>query len=71
MATSSGNQEAGINPKLPTWNGEWRTCSDYRLAVELEADGSKEEELQYLGPDWFATFRAELGSRASKLIARS
>ena len=33
-----------------TWNGEWRTYSDYRLAVELEADGSKEEELQYLGP---------------------
>ena len=50
MATNSGNQQAGINPKLPTWNGEWRTYSDYRLAVELEADGSKEEELQYLGP---------------------
>ena len=50
MATNSGNQQAGINPKLLTWNGEWRTYSNYRLAVELEADGSKEEELQYLGP---------------------
>ena len=32
MATNCGNQEAGSNPKPPTWNGEWRTYSDYRLA---------------------------------------
>ena len=51
MAASSGasSHEASVNPKLPTWNGEWRSFSDYKLAVELEADGQK-PDLPYLAP---------------------
>ena len=39
-----------MNPKLPTWNGEWKSFSDYKLAVELEADGQKPDDLPYLAP---------------------
>ena len=40
----------GTNPKLPTWNGDWKSFSDYKLAVEFEADGCKPEDLPYLAP---------------------
>ena len=50
MSSTAGAQEAGVNPKLPTWSGEWKTYPDYRLAVELEADGHKPEDLPYLAP---------------------
>ena len=50
-ATSSQTEPAGgINFKLPTWDGQWKSFQDYRLAVELEADGCKEDELKYLAP---------------------
>ena len=52
MAASGAlvEQSGGINFKLPTWDGQWKSFQDYRLAVELEADGCKEDDLQYLAP---------------------
>ena len=42
--------DTGINPKLPTWDGDWRTFSDYRLACQLERDGLKDDEQITLAP---------------------
>ena len=42
--------EVGLNYKLPTWNGDWKTFADYKLAVEFEADGCKPDDLPYLAP---------------------
>ena len=52
MAASSvqTTENGGINFKLPTWDGQWKSFQDYRLAVELEADGCKEDDLKYLAP---------------------
>ena len=51
MATSNlASQELHINHKLPTWNGDWLTWSDYRLQVELETDGTATDDLAKLGP---------------------
>ncbi|CAE7590731.1 unnamed protein product [Symbiodinium natans] len=47
MATPS---ELGVNPKLPTWDGDWRTYADFRLACLLEKDGLKEEDQLTLAP---------------------
>ena len=40
----------GIDYKLPWWNGDWLTFSDYQLRCELRADATKKEELGLLGP---------------------
>ena len=42
--------ETGVNPKLPTWDGDWRTFADYKLACQLELDGLKEEDQVTLAP---------------------
>ena len=42
--------ELGVNPKLPTWDGDWRTFMDYRLACYLEYDGLKKDEQVTLAP---------------------
>ena len=42
--------DLGINPKLPSWDGDWRTFDDYKLACQLEYDGLKEEDLVTLAP---------------------
>ena len=42
--------DTGVNPKLPTWDGDWRTFSDYRLACQLEKDGLKDDEQITLAP---------------------
>ncbi|CAE7390554.1 PORB, partial [Symbiodinium natans] len=47
MATPS---ELGVNPKLPTWDGDWRTYADFRLACLLEKVGLKEEDQLTLAP---------------------
>lgn len=39
-----------VDPKLPSWNGDWTSYSDYQLRVELRADSTKKEELPLLGP---------------------
>lgn len=39
-----------VNPKLPTWNGDWKTFSDFRFACLLELDGCKEEDRCLLAP---------------------
>ena len=39
-----------IDPKLPTWGGQWTGYADYVTRVELKADGTKDEELPLLGP---------------------
>ena len=44
------NAESGINPKLPTWDGNWRTFSDYKLACQLELDGLQETDQPTLAP---------------------
>ena len=41
---------AGVNPKLPTWDGDWRTFTDYQLACQLESDGLREEDRPTLAP---------------------
>ena len=38
------------NPKLPTWNGDWKTLSDFKLACYVELDGLKQEEQVTLAP---------------------
>ena len=40
----------GIDYKLPWWNGDWLTFSDYQLRCELRADATKKDELGLLGP---------------------
>ena len=47
MAASSGSSDH-INPKLPTWNGDWKTFSDFRFACLLELDGCKTDEKSLL-----------------------
>ncbi|CAE7762910.1 unnamed protein product, partial [Symbiodinium pilosum] len=42
--------ELGTNPKLPTWDGDWRTFSDYKLACWLEYDGLKPDDQVTLAP---------------------
>ena len=42
--------EIGTNPKLPTWDGDWRSFSDYKLACWLEHDGLKQEDQITLAP---------------------
>ena len=39
-----------IDHKIPSWNGDWTTFSDYQLRVELRADSTKKEDLPLLGP---------------------
>ena len=47
----SGDDSLGIiNPKLPSWNGDWRSFSDYRFAALLELDGCKPDEKVLLAP---------------------
>ena len=48
--SSSFQAESRTNPKLPTWDGDWGTWTDYRLQVELESDGSSADDLTRLGP---------------------
>lgn len=43
-------QDLGINPKLPTWSGDWKNFPDYRFAALLELDGCKEDERIHLAP---------------------
>ena len=50
MPTESLMAETGVNPKLPTWDGDWRTFADYKLACQLEFDGLKEEDQVTLAP---------------------
>lgn len=44
------SQEDHVDNKYPSWNGCWTRWQDYQLRVELKAAGTKEDELQYLGP---------------------
>ena len=39
-----------VDWKYPYWNGDWATFTDYRLRVELKADGTRSDELEQLGP---------------------
>ena len=39
-----------VNPKLPTWSGDWATWADYRMSVEFEQDSTAEDDLPKLGP---------------------
>ena len=50
--TTSGRmaEPVGTNPKLPTWNGDWKTFSDFKLACYLELDGLKQEDQATLAP---------------------
>lgn len=49
MAVKTQDQDL-IDHKVPTWNVEWTTYSDYVLRVELRADATKKDELPLLGP---------------------
>jgi len=48
MATDK--DQDGIDHKIPTWNGDWTTFSDYVLRVELRADATKKDDKFLLGP---------------------
>lgn len=47
---SGSGADTGLNPKLPAWNGDWRTFPDYKFAALLELDGCKEDERPLLAP---------------------
>ena len=46
----SGEKAEGVDGRIPTWNGDWTTYSEYVLRCELKADSIKEEEKPLLGP---------------------
>lgn len=48
MTGGSGDRE-GVDPKLPVWDGDWTTFTDYCLRCELRADSTKQDELNLLG----------------------
>ena len=50
MSSSSGVPEYSTNPKLPTWDGDWRSYAAYKLMCQLESDGMKEEDRATLAP---------------------
>lgn len=39
-----------VDNKIPSWDGNWATYSDFCLRVELRADATKKDELALLGP---------------------
>lgn len=39
-----------INPKLPSWSGDWAAFEQYELRVSLEIDSTKKDEQCLLGP---------------------
>ena len=43
-------EPASTNPKLPTWNGDWKTFTDFKPACFLELDGLKTDEQITLAP---------------------
>ena len=43
-------EPASTNPKLPIWNGDWKTFTDFKLACFLELDGLKTDEQTTLAP---------------------
>ena len=45
-----GAGDGHVNPKLPTWDGSWKTFSDYRFACQLEFDGCKDDDKALLAP---------------------
>ena len=47
---SGSGADTGLNPKLPTWNLDWRTFPGYKFAALLELDGCKEDERPLLAP---------------------
>lgn len=40
-----GMEAMKVDFKLPHWDGDWATYSDYVLRVELRADATKPEDL--------------------------
>ena len=49
MAANPGSTD-NINPKLPSWNGDWKSFADYRFACLLEYDGCKPDDRAHLAP---------------------
>ena len=50
-SSSHGNgSNDSVDYKLPYWDGDWATYTDYVLRVELRADATKPEDLPTLGP---------------------
>ena len=48
--TAPSTEGDTIDHKIPSWNGDWTTFTDYQLRVELRADSTKKEDLGLLGP---------------------
>lgn len=48
-STGMGSAEF-VNPKLPSWDGSWKSFADYKFAVELELDGCKDDDKPLLAP---------------------
>ena len=47
---SSLTKDMDVDPKFPSWGGDWLAFADYSLRVELRADSTKDEDLPHLGP---------------------
>lgn len=41
--TNNGKDKEGIDLKLPWWDGDVTTFTDYSLRVELRADSTKQD----------------------------
>jgi hypothetical protein len=50
MATAKPDGDAHVNPKLPSWDGNWATWNDYKFQVELEVDSTASDDICRLGP---------------------
>ena len=50
MCSMPASSETGVNPKLPTWDGDWKSYADFRFACLSESDGLKEEDRLTLPP---------------------
>lgn len=39
-----------VNPRLPTWSGDWTQFRAFEQRVSLEVDATKSDEKKLLGP---------------------
>ena len=50
MTSNAGDSTEGVNPKLPSWGGDWTLFRTYEQRVGLEVDSTKKDEQPLLGP---------------------
>ena len=45
-----GSQNEDVNPRLPTWSGDWSAFQAFEFRVSLELDGTRADDRPLLGP---------------------